>query len=287
MTERAVPGLRPPANVKKLWPIGVILPIFSSWPGQRTSPITAPSSSSKLRSSKVVDPCCSHRRAMHLNSVRVLSSAGTTTSRGQASPEIVISDQPCVMCDGLVCASVCASGALVSATPETMRLAEVTFQAEICWASQGVDPGGNYCFDRCPMRGRAITYRQGRGPKIYAEACTGCGTCSFFCPRKPKSDRRDRVVGNSPLANLLRSTRSILDQDDVCFVSDLLSELPHSSNVRFWLIADQLRAVKRRLLMTQSGPEGPPPSRRRKEYAAPNLCASREGTNYRLRPFKK
>ncbi len=112
---------------------------------------------------------------------------GPATARAANGPRIVAADTPCVMCEGLVCAAACPTGALVPVTPEAMRLAEVTFRADECWAARGVDPGCNYCFDRCPLRGQAITFRQGKGPELHADMCTGCGTCVFFCPAQPKA----------------------------------------------------------------------------------------------------
>ncbi len=127
----------------------------------------------------------------------------STILRAQASRAARICADPRrgrtrVMCDGLACTNACPAGALKTATPATMRIGWVRFRADSCFASQGLDPGCDYCFDRCPMKGQAITYRRGRGPDIDADHCTGCGVCVFFCPAHPKAlEVTPEVLGKS------------------------------------------------------------------------------------------
>lgn len=128
------------------------------------------------------DGCGECARACPANAITM---TGPATELAAASPRILAAESPCVMCDGLVCSAACPTGALVNATPETMRIGRVEFRADACLARQGVDPGCDYCFDRCPLKGEAITYR--RGPEIHAARCTGCGTCVFYCPAHPKA----------------------------------------------------------------------------------------------------
>ncbi|MEE8535197.1 MAG: 4Fe-4S dicluster domain-containing protein [Kiloniellales bacterium] len=127
-----------------------------------------------------------------------IAMTGPATEKAEGSPQILALESPCIMCDGLVCSSACPVGALESATPESMRIGRVEFHADACLAAQGIDPGCDYCFDRCPLKGRAITYRRGRGPEIDAAHCTGCGTCVFFCPPLPKAlEVLPEALGNS------------------------------------------------------------------------------------------
>ncbi len=112
---------------------------------------------------------------------------GPATDKGEDSPEIIALAAPCVMCDDLVCTTSCPVGALAAIVPETMRIAHVSYNSAACWARLGLDPDCNYCFDRCPLKGSAITYEQGRGPEINAAVCTGCGVCVHYCPSQPKS----------------------------------------------------------------------------------------------------
>lgn len=116
---------------------------------------------------------------------QAISMTGPATGDSQRSPEIVVRDAPCVMCDGLLCASACPTGALVETSPAEMKIALIHFNADACWASQGIDPGCDYCFDRCPLKGEAVTWTRDRGPSFHAGSCTGCGLCVHFCPAQP------------------------------------------------------------------------------------------------------
>ncbi len=112
---------------------------------------------------------------------------GPATDMSGRSPRIMAVDAPCVMCDGLMCSTVCPTGALVPVTPDTMRIAVVTYDPDACWAAAGIDPGCDDCYDRCPRKGLAVTLRRGAGPVFDAAHCTGCGVCVHFCPSAPKA----------------------------------------------------------------------------------------------------
>ncbi len=123
----------------------------------------------------------------HVCPADAITMTGPATQMATSTPHILVTESPCVMCDDLLCSAACPVDALVSVTPETMHIGRIEFHAGACLAAQGIDPGCDYCFDRCPLKGTAITYTRGRGPEIHAEHCTGCGTCVFFCPAQPKA----------------------------------------------------------------------------------------------------
>ncbi len=104
-----------------------------------------------------------------------------------ATPQIIAAEAPCVMCDGLVCASSCPRGALVPVTAAEMRIAAIDFDAGACLAAQGTEPDCDECFQRCPLKGTAITHARGAGPEIHGTTCTGCGVCGHYCPSSPKA----------------------------------------------------------------------------------------------------
>ncbi len=110
---------------------------------------------------------------------------GPATALARSSPLIDPVESPCVMCDSLVCSTVCKPRALVPVAPETMKIGRLVFNGDACWAQQGIDPNCDYCMDRCPLKGRAITYRQGSGPEFHSQVCTGCGVCVHYCPAQP------------------------------------------------------------------------------------------------------
>jgi len=63
----------------------------------------------------------------------------------------------------------------------------ISRHADACWAAAGIDPGCDYCHDRCPRKGLAVTLRRGAGPVFDAAHCTGCGVCVHYCPSTPKA----------------------------------------------------------------------------------------------------
>ncbi len=153
-------------------------------PAASPAPVRPPGAVAADRFASLCDGCGDCARACPANAIRMTAAA---TPDGTRTPEVVAADAPCVMCEGLVCAGACPTGALAPVSPETMRIAAVAFHADACWARQGMDPDCDYCFDRCPLKGVAITYRRGHGPEIDAGHCTGCGTCVNVCPATPKA----------------------------------------------------------------------------------------------------
>ncbi len=151
----------------------------------RTSPVVRPPGAVEPeRFAELCDGCGACAEACPVAAIRMTAPAA---SNGSASPRVVAESAPCAMCDGFVCTTSCPTGALQPVTAATMRIARIAFDGDACWARQGLDPGCDYCFDRCPLKGRAITYRRGHGPKIDDTVCTGCGTCAYICPAQPKA----------------------------------------------------------------------------------------------------
>ena len=130
------------------------------------------------------DGCGACAQACPVGAVQM---TGPRVANGAPSPQIIAAAAACTMCEGLVCSTACPQGALTRTTPGSMRIAEVEFHPRDCWTLQGIEPGCSYCFDYCPLRGSAITYRRGSGPEIHSGTCTGCGTCVFLCPAQPKA----------------------------------------------------------------------------------------------------
>ena len=148
------------------------------------APVRPPGAVAASRFQALCDGCADCAAACPADAIVM---TGPATAQAGNSPVIVAAEAPCVMCDGLVCAGSCPTGALAPVTAATMRIAKVTLHTELCWAIQGLDPGCDYCYDRCPLQGTAITYRRGKGPELHAGECTGCGTCVHFCPASPKA----------------------------------------------------------------------------------------------------
>jgi Pyruvate/2-oxoacid:ferredoxin oxidoreductase delta subunit len=65
-------------------------------------------------------------------------------------------------------------------------IARLDFDAAACWADQGINPDCDYCYDRCPLKGTAVTLSRGQAPVFDMAVCTGCGICVYYCPAQPK-----------------------------------------------------------------------------------------------------
>ena len=112
---------------------------------------------------------------------------GPATAAAAQTPQIEAAVSPFVMCEGIVCASACPHGALKPVDSRNMRIALASRNLNSCWAEARIDPGCDHCYQRCPIRGQAITWRAGKGPRIDPTACTGCGSCLWACPAQPNA----------------------------------------------------------------------------------------------------
>lgn len=100
---------------------------------------------------------------------------------GPATPKVFHKKSPCWLC--MKCSDICPTGALSQVKMEeaAMGVARlnlkkcVDYQEEsglMCWT----------CYDRCPLRGKAIVLDMGYIPKVVPDQCAGCGVCEYVCP---------------------------------------------------------------------------------------------------------
>lgn len=102
------------------------------------------------------------------------------------TPYIVARDAPCVLCQSLLCTSVCPSGTLHPLQgPEQVKMGLAVVNPQRCLPHRG--EACTRCFEHCPMPGAIVLDEKGR-PQITA-ACTGCGLCEFYCPTETASIR--------------------------------------------------------------------------------------------------
>jgi len=87
--------------------------------------------------------------------------------------------------DPPVCSEVCEEGALLPVRVEDIKIGVARFKVSTCLAAQGIDRSCDYCYDRCPLKDKAITFD--KGPVVNEENCAGCGVCEYFCVSNPKS----------------------------------------------------------------------------------------------------
>jgi ferredoxin-type protein NapG len=74
---------------------------------------------------------------------------------------------------------------------EDIQIGFARISPESCVAWEGIDPGCDYCVDRCPLGAAAITMErsgQGKGP-VVQKGCVGCGVCEYYCPTHPSAIR--------------------------------------------------------------------------------------------------
>lgn len=147
-------------------------------------PVRPPGAVERAEFNQLCDGCGECARECPASAIEM---TGPATTLSGISPQIDAANSPCVMCDGLVCTAICPTGALKPVAAETMRIATIEYNAGNCWARGGQDPGCDYCYDRCPLKGTAITLARGAGPILNPDACTGCGVCVYFCPAQPRA----------------------------------------------------------------------------------------------------
>ena len=102
------------------------------------------------------------------------------------TPIIVPNETPCYLCDDLPCITACKEEALLMVKKEDVKMGLAAINTERCHRWKGIDPMCDYCFDRCPLKGKAI-YLDDRGPEIDDKQCAGCGICEYICPSDPKA----------------------------------------------------------------------------------------------------
>ncbi len=109
----------------------------------------------------------------------------SSKSSSAGTPVIIPEETPCYLCDPPVCSTVCDEGALVPIRVEDIKIGVAKFKKSTCLAAQGIDRSCDYCYDRCPLKDKAITFD--KGPVVNEENCAGCGVCEYFCVSNPKS----------------------------------------------------------------------------------------------------
>ncbi len=98
------------------------------------------------------------------------------------TPVIVPRHTPCWLC--MKCPPACPTGALDASVTsmEKANMGRAVMMKEQCLNYKGGTMCWT-CYDRCPLRGKAIILEDGVIPAI-TDACVGCGVCEYVCPEK-------------------------------------------------------------------------------------------------------
>ncbi len=94
--------------------------------------------------------------------------------------------QPCIACEGMFCANVCPTGALVPPADgwTQEKLGDLALDTERCIAFQGIECG--VCARACPVGAEALDL-DAQGRPVIRDACVGCGVCVRACVTTPSS----------------------------------------------------------------------------------------------------
>lgn len=118
--------------------------------------------------------------------VHAIVRAPTTAGLAAGTPIIEPLVEPCIACEGMFCAAVCPTGALVP-PPEGWAgesLGDLSLDAARCIAFQGIECG--VCVRVCPVGEAALTLDDAGRPVIQG-GCVGCGVCVRACVTSPAS----------------------------------------------------------------------------------------------------
>jgi ferredoxin-type protein NapG len=118
--------------------------------------------------------------------VHAIVSAPPSAGLAAGTPIIEPSVQPCVACEGMFCASVCPTGALVPPVDgwATEKLGALSLDTERCIAFQGIECG--VCVRVCPVGPDAMELDE-KGRPVIRSGCVGCGVCVRACVTSPSS----------------------------------------------------------------------------------------------------
>jgi ferredoxin-type protein NapG len=112
--------------------------------------------------------------------------APTGAGLAAGTPIIEPKVEPCIACEGMFCAHVCPTGALVPPLDGWARekLGDLALDADRCIAFQGIECG--VCARVCPVGPEALDLDE-QGRPVILDGCVGCGVCVRACVTSPSS----------------------------------------------------------------------------------------------------
>lgn len=112
--------------------------------------------------------------------------APTGAGLAAGTPVIEPLSQPCIACEGMFCAGVCPTGALVPPADGWAheRLGSLTLDTDRCITFQNIPCG--VCARVCPIGAEALDL-DAWGRPVIKDGCVGCGVCVRACVTSPSS----------------------------------------------------------------------------------------------------
>lgn len=113
---------------------------------------------------------------------------------GPLTPKVFPQKSPCFLC--MKCSDICPTGALRHVTMEQAGMGRAYLDTKKCHDYQDKNAIMCWtCFERCPLKGRAIELANGYTPEI-TDDCVGCGVCEYVCPTGAIHTIPTRKAGN-------------------------------------------------------------------------------------------
>lgn len=140
-------------------------------------PLRPPGACSELNFLRLCVRCGKCLQACPHYSLRLRGGFG----RDRNTPYLNPLTAPCQLC--MKCGPACPTGALDPAcSMKTARMGRAYILKSACH-NYNNGPMCWTCYDRCPLRGEAMSLAGGITPAV-RDACVGCGVCAYVCPQK-------------------------------------------------------------------------------------------------------
>lgn len=122
-----------------------------------------------------------------------INPAPTTAGLAAGTPILQPEMMPCIACEGMFCASVCPTGALVPPVDgwATEKIGVLSLDEDHCIAIKGMECG--VCARACPVGPTALDL-DFKGRPVIKSGCVGCGVCVRACVTSPSSLRLNLVT---------------------------------------------------------------------------------------------
>jgi ferredoxin-type protein NapG len=118
--------------------------------------------------------------------VGAIQQAPPSAGLAAGTPIIDPASQPCIACEGMFCATVCPTTALIPPADgwAQEKLGDLALDTARCIVFQGIECG--VCVRACPV-GPAAMELDARGRPVILSGCVGCGVCVRACVTSPSS----------------------------------------------------------------------------------------------------